>query len=88
MITIIFMISCMIWISTKSAIRHFIFTLGPEFETIQNNCHIDNLPMTWKTQDWPLILTLCQDYYNVVKSQGSQKKIKQWLDCKGTIEIP
>jgi len=35
-------------ISVKSAIRHFIFTLGPEFETIQNNFHLDNLPSKWK----------------------------------------
>ncbi len=31
-------------ISNRSAIRHFIFTLGPEFEAIQNNYHIGNLP--------------------------------------------
>ncbi len=31
-------------ISTKSAMHHFIFTLGPEFETIQNNFHNGNLP--------------------------------------------
>ncbi len=29
-------------ISTKSAMRHFIFTLGTEFEAIQNNYHIGN----------------------------------------------
>jgi hypothetical protein len=31
-------------ILTKSAIRHFIFTLGVEFEVIQNNFRIGNLP--------------------------------------------
>lgn len=31
-------------ISTKSAIRQFIFTLGSEFEQIQNNYRINNLP--------------------------------------------
>lgn len=31
-------------IATKAAIRQFIFTLGPEFESIQNNFPIDNLP--------------------------------------------
>jgi hypothetical protein len=31
-------------ISTKSAMRHFIFTLGSEFDTIQNNFRIGNLP--------------------------------------------
>jgi hypothetical protein len=54
-------------ISTKSAIRHFLFTLGPEFETIQNNFHIGNLPTDWNTTDWPTILILCRDYYNLVK---------------------
>jgi hypothetical protein len=37
-------------ISTKSAIRHFIFTLGSEFDTIQNNFRIRNLPPHWNTQ--------------------------------------
>jgi hypothetical protein len=31
-------------IAPKAAIRQFIFTLGPEFETIQNNFRINNLP--------------------------------------------
>jgi lysophospholipase L1-like esterase len=31
-------------ISTKSAIRQFIFILAPKFETIQNNFRIGNLP--------------------------------------------
>jgi hypothetical protein len=31
-------------IPLKSAIRHFIFTLGPDFEAIQNNYRIGNLP--------------------------------------------
>jgi len=53
-------------ISTRSAIRHFIFTLGPEFETIQNNFCLDNLPLKWKTQDWPSLLALCRGYYNLV----------------------
>jgi hypothetical protein len=54
-------------ISTKAAIRHFIFTLGSEFDTIQNNFWINNLPGEWKTQDWPSLLTLCRHYYNSVK---------------------
>jgi hypothetical protein len=53
-------------IFTRSAIRHFIFTLGPEFETIQNNFHLDNLPLKWKTQHWPSLLALCRGYYNLV----------------------
>jgi hypothetical protein len=51
-------------ISPKSAVRHFIFTLGPEFETIQNNYRIGNLPSAWQTESWPDILILCRDYYN------------------------
>jgi hypothetical protein len=46
-------------ISTKSAIRHFIFTLGTEFESIQHNYRIGNLPSQWMTQDWPTLLVLC-----------------------------
>ena len=62
-------------ISTKSAVRHFIFTLGPEFETIQNNYRIRNLPSTWQTESWPDILILCRDYYyNSVKPLTPIKK--------------
>jgi hypothetical protein len=50
-------------ISAKSAMRHFIFTLGPEFEAIQHNFRIGNLPTEWHTQDWPTLLVLCRDYY-------------------------
>jgi hypothetical protein len=57
-------------ISTRAEIRQFIFTLGSEFETIQNNFRINNLPDEWKTQDWPALLTLYRDYYNSVKLQG------------------
>jgi len=81
-------------ISTKSAIRHFLFTLGPEFESIQNNFRINNLPDAWKTQDWPSFSVLCRDYYNSVKPTGverksspestfdketHQKKIREWF---------
>jgi hypothetical protein len=54
-------------ISTNSAIRHFIFTLGPEFESFQHNYRIGNLPDRWKTQDWLSLLVLCRDYYNSIK---------------------
>ncbi|MFM8251244.1 MAG: hypothetical protein ACKOBW_06585, partial [Planctomycetota bacterium] len=39
-------------IPVKNAVRHFIFTLGPEFEPIQNNYRLDNLPVKWQTEDW------------------------------------
>jgi hypothetical protein len=55
-------------IAPKAAIRQFLFTLGPEFESIQNNYRINNLPSEWKTTNWPDLLTLCRDYYNSVKS--------------------
>jgi len=61
-------------ISDKSAIHHFIFTLGIEFKTIQNNYRIGNLPAVWTTQDWPTILTLCRDYFNSVRPQGNPRK--------------
>jgi hypothetical protein len=51
-----------------------LFTLGPEFETIQNNYRIGNLPLNWHTNEWPSILILCQDYYNSVKPQGITKR--------------
>jgi hypothetical protein len=61
-------------ISTKTAIRHFLFTLGPEFESIQNNYRIGLLPPEWQTQDWPTLLALCRDYSNSVNPQGFIKK--------------
>ena len=57
-------------ISMKSAICQFIFTLGLEFEQIQNNYRINNLPTAWETQNWPTILVLCRDYFNSVKPHG------------------
>jgi hypothetical protein len=56
-------------ISTKTAIWHFIFTLGAEFESIQNNYRIGNLPAEWNTQDLPTLLVLCHNYSNSVNSQ-------------------
>ncbi len=61
-------------ISTKSAIRQFLFTLGPEFEPIQHNYRITNLPEAWKTQEWSKLLVLCWDYYNSIKPSVSDKK--------------
>jgi len=82
-------------ISTKSAMRHFIFTLGNEFEAIQNNFRMGNLPSMWQTQDWPTLLVLCRDYFNSVKPYGitkspslsdpyqdriaQRKKVKEWF---------
>jgi hypothetical protein len=82
-------------ISTKRAMRPFIFMLGSEFDTIQNNFRIGNLPPHWNTQDWPTLLILCRDYFNSVKPQGiskheqsndtnfdraaQHKKVKEWF---------
>jgi hypothetical protein len=63
-------------ISTKSAIHHFIFTLGSDFETIQNNYRLGNLPPEWKTDSWPTILVLCHDYYNSINPQGLPKRVQ------------
>jgi hypothetical protein len=56
-----------------SAIHHFIFTLGSEFESLQNNYRQGNLSSQWLTQDWPTILVLCRDYFNSVKPLGVSK---------------
>ena len=62
-------------IAPNAAIRQLIFTLGPEFETIQNNFRINNLPDEWKTQNWPSLLTLCRDYHNSVRSMTLSKHL-------------
>jgi len=43
-------------IVTKAAICQFLLTLGPEFDSIQNNYRINNLPSEWQTQSWPHLL--------------------------------
>jgi hypothetical protein len=65
-------------ISMKSAMRHFIFTLGPEFEAIQNYFRIGNLPNEWKTQDWHSLLILCRDYYHSIKPQSIIQKMSSY----------
>ena len=58
----------------QDAIRHFLFTLGSDFESIQNSYRIDNLPSGWKTDDWPTLLILCRDYYNSLHPTGPPSK--------------
>jgi len=58
----------------QDAIRHFLFTLGSDFESIQNSYRIDNLPSSWKTDDWPTLLILCRDYYNSLHPTGPPSK--------------
>jgi hypothetical protein len=57
-------------ISTKSAMRQFLFTFGSDFAAIQTNYRIGNLPSEWYTTDWPTLLVLCRDYYNSVNLKG------------------
>ncbi len=61
-------------ISTKSAIRQFIFTLGTEFEPLQHNYRLGSISFEWQTQDWPTLLVLCQDFYNSVNPKGPTSK--------------
>jgi len=64
-------------IPVKNAVRHFIFTLGSEFEPIQNNYRLDNLPAKWQTEDWPTILVLCRNFYHSVKPQGVPTQVSK-----------
>jgi hypothetical protein len=43
-------------ISMRSAIRHFIFTLGSDLESIQNNYRLGNLPTAWNTENYNIDL--------------------------------
>ena len=61
-------------ITKSDAIRHFLFTLGSDFEMIQNGYRIDSLPMRWKTEDWPTLLILCRDYHNSLQPNGPLTK--------------
>jgi len=61
-------------VTKKDAIRHFIFTLVSDFESIQNSYRIDNLPADWKTDDWPTLLILCRDHHNSLHPNGPPSK--------------
>jgi hypothetical protein len=61
-------------ISTKSAMRHFIFTLGSDFEPIQNLYRIGSLPLEWQTNHWPTLLVLCRDFYNSIHPTNAPSK--------------
>jgi hypothetical protein len=63
-------------IPTKLAVHHFIFTLGSEFEPIQNNFRLENLPIKWQTEDWPTLLVLCRNFYHSVKPHGVTSSVK------------
>jgi len=61
-------------IPTKNAMRHFIFTLGSEFEPVQHNSRMDNLPSRWQTESWPELLVLCHNVFHSVNPNGIQRK--------------
>jgi hypothetical protein len=60
-------------IPRKSAIRHFLFALGLEFEPLQHNFCLGSIPDEWKTQDCLTLLFLCRDFYNSVNPKGPSK---------------
>jgi hypothetical protein len=61
-------------ISTSSAMRQLIFTLGNDFKPIQNLYHIDNRPPAWKTTSWPSLLVLCHYSYNSINPKGNTSR--------------
>jgi len=61
-------------IPKRSAIHHFLFTLGSEFEPFQHNYRLGTIAEEWKTQDWPTLLILCRDFYNSVNPKGPLKR--------------
>jgi len=50
------------------------FTLGAEFEPLQNNYRLGSISSEWQTQDWPTLLVLCRDFYNSVNPKGPTSK--------------
>jgi hypothetical protein len=58
----------------QDAIRHFLFTRGSDFESIQNSYRLNNLPVDWQTKDWPTLLILCRVFYNSLHPNGPPSK--------------
>jgi len=67
-------------IPVKTAIRQFLFTLGVEFEPVQMSYHLGTLAPDWHTEDWPSLLVLCRDFYNLVNPKGPTAKRDQDRD--------
>jgi hypothetical protein len=63
-------------VSKQDAIQHFIFTLGSDFESIQNSYRMNNLPPDWKTDNLPTLLILCRGYYNSLHPNGPPQSKK------------
>jgi hypothetical protein len=74
-------------IPIKTAIRHFIFTLGTEFEPLQMNFRLGTLAPEWHTEDWPSLLVLCRDFYNSVNPKGPSTYIKRDRDPFSELQI-
>jgi hypothetical protein len=74
-------------ISTRSAMCHFNFTLGVEFEPIQNLYQIGSLPSEWQTTHWRTLLVLCRDYYNSIHPSGIiSREASQDINSDHTIQ--
>jgi hypothetical protein len=73
-------------ISTKSAMRHFIFTLGPEFEPIQNGYRIGSLPTDWQATHWPTLLILCRNFYHSVNPKGPSTSGNNGTNVLSTVD--
>jgi len=74
-------------ISTKNAIQQFIFTLGEDFQPLQNNFRLGTVSEEWKTQDWPSLLVLCRDFYNSVNPKGPSVKREHSGDRDPFVEL-
>jgi hypothetical protein len=66
-------------IPTKNAMRHFIFTLGSEFEPIQHNYRMDNLPSKWQTKNWPELLDCVITSFFLSSQMDFKRKITTLL---------
>jgi hypothetical protein len=52
------------------------YSLGSEFEPLQQNFRLGSIADEWKTQDWPTLLVLCRDFYNSVNPKGPLKRTR------------
>jgi len=60
--------------TTTDSKRQFIFTLGDEFQPLQNSFRLGTILEDWKTQNWPSLLVLCRDFNNSVNPRGPTAK--------------
>ncbi len=60
--------------TTTDSKRQFIFTLGDEFQPLQNSFRLGTILEDWKTQNWPSLLVLYRDFNNSVNPRGPTAK--------------